>query len=78
MSEVLRVVVDITGGAIHAVYCGKPVDVVFISSDRDDIGEGEGMKDYVDPDGDAVALWTSGSQGDDHDIVDHYFAQSEK
>lgn len=76
----LRVVVDITGGAIHGVYATVPTEVLFISSDRDDIAsQRETLSDsemYVDNDGQIVAAWMMTSTGgDDAEVVRHYFTQ---
>lgn len=72
-----RIVVDITGGAIHAVYAGQPVEVVFISHDADDIEQD--APGYRSPDDKPVALWKAYSDVEhadsDAEVVDHYFGQ---
>lgn len=76
----LRVVVDISGGALHGVYATVPVEVLFISDDSDDIAsQRETLHDsemYVDNDGQIVAAWVMSSTGGrDADIVEHFFSQ---
>lgn len=79
--SVVRVVVDITGGAIHAVYAGQPVEIVFVSHDRDDIDGEQDASDFRSMQGEQVALWMDGSDSDngaDSEVVDHYFGQYTK
>lgn len=56
----VRVVVDITRGAIHEVYATQPVDIVFLSTDEDDIDEAQSDSGYRTPNGEPVALWMQG------------------
>lgn len=56
----VRVVVDITRGAIHEVYATQPVDIVFLSTDEDDIDESQSDNGYRTPNEEPVALWMQG------------------
>jgi hypothetical protein len=73
----VRIVVDITGGATHAVYSEVKTSVAFISWDKDDINDSQDEKEYFGADGDQVALWCIGSNGggDEAKIVSGYFDQ---
>lgn len=76
----LKVVADISGGALHGVYATVPTEVLFISSDEDDISaQREELNDdemYVDTDGQMIAGWVKTSMGgQDADAVDHFFSQ---
>lgn len=73
----LRVVVDISGGGIHAVSCRQPVEIVFVSHERDDLDEGQAVYGFVNEDGHAVALWQMASDASEQDgaTVRHYFDQ---
>lgn len=80
-SSAVRVVVDITGGAIQAVYAGQAVEIVFVSSDLDDIDDEQAASDFRSIDDTRVALWMDGSDsgnGADSEVVDHYFRQYSK
>lgn len=73
-SNAIRIVVDITGGAIHAVYAGQPVEIVFISHDGDEIQDQQGDgKTYKGIDGEEVAIWMDGCDVDESKVVEHFF-----
>lgn len=77
----VRVVVDISGGAIHAVYADQPVTIVFVSHDSDEIDDEQAACDFRSLQGEPVALWMDGSDSDngaDAEVVDHYFQQYAK
>lgn len=77
----VRVVVDITGGGIHAVYADQPVEIVFLSHHRDDIDDEQAVSDFRSIQGEPVALLMDGSDSDngaDSEVVDHYFGQYAK
>jgi hypothetical protein len=76
----LRIVVDFTGGVVHAVYAGQPVEVIFVSSDKEDIDdEYQEEMGFVDPQGKRVALLVRESEaGDNSGVVEHFFAQQQK
>jgi hypothetical protein len=68
------IVVDLTGGALHAVYATQPIEVVMISHDSDDIAracDGEPEHLALAVDGKAVYLSRQSSEID-ADIVAHY------
>jgi hypothetical protein len=72
MQEPVRLVVDISGGAIHGTYAGLPVEIIFVSSDSDDIE----CADHVvaDEEGKDTAVWLHFADGD-QTVVDHFFTQ---
>ena len=76
----IRVVADISGGALHGVYAEVPVEVIFISDDADDVSAqedslGEGGL-HRDPNGNLIASWYLASDGGtDAEMVQHYFNQ---
>ena len=77
----VRIVVDVTGGAIHAVYAEQPVEIVFVSHNRDDIDDHQVAADFRSIQGESVALWMDGSDSDngaDSEVVAHYFDQYAK
>lgn len=72
-----RVVVDMTGGAIHAVYAEQPIDIAFISHDPDDLDDHQAALGHVAPDGHPVAIWRQqaiGSATATAELIAHYFA----
>jgi len=76
----IKVVADISGGALHGVYAEVPVEVLFISDDGDDIAsQMEELSDYEmrrDTGGNLVASWVQASDGgQDAEMVQHYFEQ---
>lgn len=78
-----RLVIDVSGGAVHSVDADGPVDVLFISNEGDDIAEFEDPC-LVPPSedmGDPHAWWRWGSNGGravvDQGVCDHYFLQLE-
>lgn len=81
VTEGVKVVADVSGGAIHAVYAEVPVEVLFISDDLDDIhAQEEGLEDgedlLVDEDRNAVASWRQTSDGgQDSEFIHHFFDQ---
>ena len=77
----VRVVVDITGGAIHAVYADQAVEIVFVSHHHDDVDDEQAASGFRSIEGEPVALWMDGSDTDngaDSEVVDHYFGQYAK
>ena len=76
----IRVVADVSGGALYGVYAEVPVRVLFISDDADDVsaleeslGE-DGL--HRDPNGNLIASWCLASDGGkDAEMVQHYFEQ---
>ncbi len=79
-SSPIRVVADISGGALHGVYAEVPVRVLFISDDGEDIAsQMEELNDdemRKDTDGRLVASWLQASGGGaDAEVVQHYFEQ---
>lgn len=72
MHERVRLVVDICGGAIQGTYAGLPVEIIFVSSDSDDIE----CADHVvtDEEGKDTAVWLHFADGD-QSVVDHFFTQ---
>ncbi|MFP3852402.1 hypothetical protein [Pseudomonas sp. W5-01] len=77
----VRIVVDVTGGAIHAVYADQPVEIVFVSHDGDDIDDEQATANFRSIQGEQVALWMDGSDSDngaDSEVVTHYFDQYAK
>lgn len=79
-SSPIKVVVDISGGALHGVYAEVPVSVLFISDDADDIAsQQEELSDDEmrrDTSGNLVASWIQASDGgQDAEMVRHYFEQ---
>ncbi|MBU0801639.1 MAG: hypothetical protein KKA05_11655 [Alphaproteobacteria bacterium] len=72
----VRIVVDISGGAIHGVESDRPASILFISNDSDDVhGFDEGClvptsENMEDP----HAWWLREAELDGH-IVDHYHNQ---
>lgn len=76
----VKVVADISGGALHGVYAEVPVRVLFISDDADDVSAMEenlgedGL--HRDTNGNLVASWYLASNGGaDAEVVQHYFEQ---
>lgn len=76
----IRVVADVSGGALHGVYAEVPVRVLFISDDADDVSAMEenlgedGL--HRDTNGNLVASWYLASNGGaDAEVVQHYFEQ---
>lgn len=74
----VRIVADISGGALHGTYADRPAVVFYKSDDPDDVLAQEGrysddemMKDM---DGQNVAAWTHEAELFS-DIVDHYHNQ---
>ena len=79
-SSPIRVVADISGGALYGVYAEVPVRVLFISDDADDISsQQEELSDdemLRDPNGNLIASWCLASDGGtDAEMVQHYFEQ---
>ena len=79
-SSPIRVVADISGGALYGVYAEVPVRVLFISDDADDVSAMEenlgedGL--HRDTNGNLVASWYLASNGGaDAEMVQHYFEQ---
>lgn len=77
----VRVVVDISGGAIHGVYADRPVTIYFKSDDPDDVAqllrdldESETDKDM---EGEPIASWVRDAEIFS-DIVDHYHNQAKE
>lgn len=76
----IKVVADVSGGALYGVYAEVPVRVLFISDDADDVsaleeslGE-DGL--HRDPNGNLIASWCLASDGGtDAEMVQHYFEQ---
>lgn len=72
----VRIVVDISGGAIHGVMAGQPVEIVFVSGDPDDLDDDQYQRGFLTPEGKRVALWMDGDDHGDHpDVVEHYFRE---
>lgn len=76
----IKVVADVSGGALHGVYAELPVEVLFISDDADDISsQQEELSDDEmrrDTDGNLIASWAQASEGGgDAEMVHHYFEQ---
>lgn len=76
----VKVVADISGGALYGVYAEVPVRVLFISDDADDVSAMEenlgedGL--HRDPNGKPIASWYLASNGGaDAEMVQHYFEQ---
>lgn len=79
----IRIVVDISGGALHDVSSDAPVEVLFISWDGDDVASAqEGGDDNIctDMSGDPVAWWLLKGEGteEEREVVEHYHAQRPK
>ena len=79
-SSPIKVVADISGGALYGVYAEVPVRVLFISDDADDVSAMEenlgedGL--HRDPNGKPIASWYLASNGGaDAEVVQHYFEQ---
>ena len=72
MQQPIRLVIDISGGALHGTYAGQPVEVIFISRDSDDIECADHV--VVDEDGRDTAVWFQVGDGD-QSVVDHFFTQ---
>lgn len=79
-SSPIKVVADISGGALHGVYAEVPVEVIFISDDDDDVSAQEetlgedGL--HRDTNGNLIASWYLASDGGaDAELVRHYFGQ---
>lgn len=76
----IKVVADISGGALYGVYAEVPVRVLFISDDADDISsQQEHLSDNEmlrDTYGNIVASWMQTSEGgQDAEMVQRYFEQ---
>lgn len=74
----IRLVADITGGALHGIYAGRPTEVAFISHHSDDLDEEQILQGYKATDGQAVAMWLQDSTGVENSVVDHYFNEMKK
>ncbi len=74
----VRIVADISGGAIHGTYADRPAIVLYKSDDPDDVlAQEENVSDdemLKDMDGQNVAAWTHEAELFS-DIVDHYHRQ---
>lgn len=78
-----RLVINVTGGAIHAVTADGPVDVLFISNEGDDVHNFDEpclvpvSQDMADP----HAYWRWGTEGGSAEVspevIDHFFEQLE-
>ncbi len=77
--EPVRVLVDLHGGAIHAVAANRPAEVLFISNQGDDVAEFM-SSDYpalvpTSEDMDDPHAWWRHAAEVKADEVDHYFDQ---
>lgn len=73
----LRVVVHLSSGGLDSVSCAQPVEIVFVSHERDDLDDEQAAMGYVNELGQAVALRQLASEAseDDGATVRHYFDQ---
>ena len=74
-AEPVRVVADISGGALHGTYCGQPLQLLYI--DDEDVGA-EDMELVTRSGADVGARLhetCEEEQEDDEDFVEHLFAQ---
>lgn len=74
----VRLVADVTGGALHGIYAERPAEVAFISHHRDDLDEEQVLEGYAAADGQPVAMWLQDSNGGESAVVDHYFHEFKK
>lgn len=69
----VRLVADVTGGALHGIYAERPAEVAFVSHHRDDLDDEQLQEGYAATDGEPVAMWLQHSTGGERTVVDHYF-----
>lgn len=74
----VRLVADVTGGALHGIYAERPAEVAFISHHRDDLDEEQAREGYTATNGQPVAMWLQDSTGGEKIVVDHYFTELKK
>lgn len=74
----IRLVADVTGGALHGIYAERPAEVAFISHHRDDLDEEQVREGYTATNGQPVAMWLQDSTGGEKIVVDHYFTELKK
>ncbi|WP_439126228.1 MAG: hypothetical protein ACNJA3_28070 (plasmid) [Pseudomonas rhizophila] len=74
----IRLVADVTGGALHGVYSERPAEVAFISHHPDDLDDEQAKQGYTSTDGEPVAIWLQESTGNEITVVDHYFNEFKK
>ncbi|WP_116894582.1 MULTISPECIES: hypothetical protein [Pseudomonas syringae group] len=74
----IRLVADVTGGALHGIYAERPAEVAFISHHRDDLDEEQVREGYTATNGQPVAMWLQDSTGGEKIVVDHYFTELNK
>ncbi|MBA1261555.1 hypothetical protein HBO10_29700 [Pseudomonas sp. WS 5503] len=74
----VRLVADVTGGALHGIYAERPAEVAFISHHRDDLDEEQVREGYTATNGQPVAMWLQDSTGGEKIVVDHYFTELKK
>ncbi len=74
----IRLVADVTGGALHGIYAERPAEVAFISHHRDDLDEEQVQEGYTATNGQPVAMWLQDSTGGEGIVVDHYFTELKK
>lgn len=74
----IRLVADVTGGALHGIYAERPAEVAFISHHRDDLDEEQVREGYTATNGQPVAMWLQDSTGGEKIVVDHYFTEFKK
>lgn len=74
----VRLVADVTGGALHGIYAERPAEVAFISHHRDDLDEEQVREGYTATNGQPVAMWLQDSNGGEKIVVDHYFTELKK
>ncbi|MFK3607881.1 hypothetical protein A7D21_33510 [Pseudomonas sp. AP19] len=74
----VRLVADVTGGALHGIYAERPAVVAFISHHRDDLDDEQVQEGYIATNGQPVAMWLQDSTGGEKIVVDHYFTELKK
>lgn len=74
----VRLVADVTGGALHGIYAERPAVVAFISHHRDDLDDEQVQEGYTATNGQPVAMWLQDSTGGEKIVVDHYFTELKK